>query len=46
MKIIRRTACLAALSAATLVSPAFAIAPETAAVELAQRSQELAWWIV
>lgn len=46
MNIIGRTACIAALSATALGGPAVAIASEPTAVELAQRSQELAWWIV
>jgi carboxypeptidase Q len=46
MKIISRTTSVAALLAAAVANPASAIAPETSAVELAQRSQELAWWIV
>lgn len=46
MKIIGRTARLVALSAAAIAGSAAAAPSEPTAVELAQRSQDLAWWIV
>lgn len=46
MKIIGRTARLVALSAAAIAGSATAAPSQPTAVELAQRSQDLAWWIV
>lgn len=46
MKIIGRTTRLVALSAAAIAGSAAAAPSEPTAVELAQRSQDLAWWIV